>query len=182
MPHRPEIVRCAGCTYRELFDAVEDIVYIRDLDGVILDINAAGVRFFGRPKGEIVGRTFHRDPADDRGMSLMETNLSLLESGSDRSTVELLDADARGCVFEVRTAVIRDRAGAPAGAYGIMRPLRLSSFRRAAPPPELPAPAPAEKDLFVSDPGLPLDGAFDSPPSGWMPANGDDVPPKAKKP
>jgi len=34
MPSRPEIVRCSPtvpCTYRELFDAVEDIIYIRDL-------------------------------------------------------------------------------------------------------------------------------------------------------
>ncbi len=182
MPHRPEIVRCVGCTYRELFEAVEDIVYIRDLDGVILDINAAGVRFFGKPKEEIVGRTLHADPADERGMSLMETNLSLLESGSDRSTVELLDAQGRGCVLEVRTAVIRDRAGAPAGAFGIMREVRLPGVRQSAPPAEIPAPTPSETNLFISDPATPLDG-LDTPSSGWMPAgDSGDAFPGEKKP
>lgn len=175
MAQRPEIVSCIGCTYRELFDAVEDIVYIRDLEGVILDINAAGVRFFGKPKEEIVGRTLHAEPSDERAMSLMETNLSLLESGSDRSTVELHDAQGKGWMFEVRTAVIRDRAGAPAGAFGIMRELKLPGPARARPPVDEHAPTPSETNLFISDPGTPPDG-LDTPPSGWMPDAGDAFP------
>lgn len=109
------------CTYRALFDAVEDIVYIRDLQGVILDINLAGQEFFGKPKSEIVGKTLHEDPVDDRAMGLLETNLSLMEAGRDRSTLELVGADGARRLFDVRTTILRDRTGRAVGAYGIMR-------------------------------------------------------------
>jgi len=126
---RPQIVGCttSPCTYRALFDAVQDIIYIRDLGGVILDMNQAGLRFLGKSKEHVLGRTLHGDTADERAMSLMETNLSLLEAGADRSTVELSDADGRRCLFEVTTTGIRDAAGQPIGAYGIMRPVQAWS-------------------------------------------------------
>lgn len=178
MPTRPEIVRCSPtvpCTYRELFDAVEDIIYIRDLSGVILDINEAGARFFGRPKAAIVGHTFHATPMDDRAMSLMETNLSLLESGKDRSTVELLNGRGERVPFEVTTTVVRDRQGNPVGAFGIMRdiraaarpPLPASSTLRlpSAPVPAVPpAKSPADDGgLFTGgiDPDTPVSGGWD---------------------
>jgi len=181
MPKRPEVLRCtdAPCTYRDLFDAVEDIVYIRDLDGVILDINLAGIRFFGRPKSELVGKTFHHDATDDQAMSLMQTNLSLLQSGKDRSTLELPNADGEIVTFEVAAKLIRDRAGQPVGAYGIMREVKLPGAERLlrrARPKDL---GPSDKSLF-STPSADLIALGSDTPSSWTPDTPpDDVFPEA---
>ena len=42
--------------YAALFDAVPDPVSILSEDGVVLDLNKAGVRAYGRPREEIIGQ------------------------------------------------------------------------------------------------------------------------------
>jgi PAS domain S-box-containing protein len=107
--------------YREVFDRVHDIVYVRDLDGVLLDINEAGARFFGRAKEELIGRTLHRTETDEQARSLRATNDLLLRQGVDRSTVELPDATGAIRIVEATTTLMRDDSGTPSGAYGVMR-------------------------------------------------------------
>jgi PAS domain S-box-containing protein len=109
------------CRYRELFDAVDDIIYIRDFHGVLLDINAAGVRFFGRPKEQLVGHTLHASDDDAQWQSLEATNRKLQQHGVDRSTVRLPDASGHERTLETTTTLIFDDQGRAAGAYGVMR-------------------------------------------------------------
>jgi PAS domain S-box-containing protein len=104
--------------YREVFDRVQDIVYVRNLDGVIIDINEAGARFFGRAKEELIGNTLHRSSDDEQARSLRATNELLLREGSDRSTVELCNASGNRRILEAMTALMHDgrnRAAAFAG-------------------------------------------------------------------
>ena len=108
-------------TYREVFDRVQDIIYVRDMNGVILDINEAGARFFGTTKEEVIGRTLHRSLDDEQARSLQATNALLLADGLDRSTVELQNAAGETRVVEATTTLIRDEHDAPLGAYGVMR-------------------------------------------------------------
>lgn len=122
--HRhPQFSGCAGeeCRYRELFNAVDDIIYLRDFGGVLLDINAAGVRFFGRPKEDLVGNTLHTRDDDAQWQSLDATNRKLREHGFDRSTVKLKDASGHERTLETTTTLIFDDQGRAAGAYGVMR-------------------------------------------------------------
>ncbi len=107
--------------YREIFDRVQDIVYVRDLDGVILDINDAGARFFGRTKDELIGSTLHRRDDDAQARSLKATNELLFEHGLDRSTVELRNAEGQPRIVEATTTLMRDGDGRALGAYGVMR-------------------------------------------------------------
>jgi PAS domain S-box-containing protein len=120
MPQR--ITRSVELPYRKLLDTVNDIVYTRDLAGVITSINAAGARFFGRPQAEIVGGTLHDlfgDPA--LLVSLEATNASLLAEGTDRSTTTFVDATGRTRIIETSTSLLRDASGRPIGASGVMR-------------------------------------------------------------
>ena len=107
--------------YREIFDRVQDIIYVRDMDGVIIDINAAAARFFGTAKDEIIGRTFHRHVDDEQARSLQATNDLLVREGVDRSTVALRNSAGELRVLESTTTLIRDERGAPLGACGVMR-------------------------------------------------------------
>lgn len=107
--------------YRTLFDAVQDILYVRDMEGNLLDINEAGERFFGVRRNDLIGRTLHRQVDDDQARSLHDTNRTLLEHGVDRSIVELRDGSSALRLVETTTTLIRDGDGKPTGAFGVMR-------------------------------------------------------------
>ena len=112
----------AKTDFDDLFDNVNDIVYTRDLDGTITSINAAGERFFGFARKEIVGGTLHQlfqDP--DIEKNLRSTNEKLIKKGTDRSIVSLADRAGKVHQLEFNVSLIRDEAGNPAGARGIMR-------------------------------------------------------------
>jgi PAS domain S-box-containing protein len=107
--------------YREIFDGVQDIIYVRDMSGVILEINDAGARFFGMSKDQLIGRTLHRQIDDQQAQSLDATNAVLIQQGVDRSTVELREANGKTRILEATTTLIRDDQRLPIGAYGVMR-------------------------------------------------------------
>jgi PAS domain S-box-containing protein len=113
--------------YRQVFDRVQDIVYVRDLDGVILDINEAGARFFGKAKSALIGRTLHSAMDDGASRSLRATNDLLMLNGVDRSTCELPNGAGRLRMLETTTSMMFDDAGRPAGAYGVMRDVTEST-------------------------------------------------------
>jgi len=107
--------------YREIFEGVQDIIYVRDMEGVLLEVNEAGVRFFGKPREQLIGSTFHRRLDDEQARSLKATNELLAREGVDRSTVEFRNGAGEVRTLEATTALIRGSDGAPMGAYGVMR-------------------------------------------------------------
>jgi PAS domain S-box-containing protein len=42
--------------YRDIVEQAADIIYTRDMDGLIRSVNEAGARFFGRPAFELIGQ------------------------------------------------------------------------------------------------------------------------------
>jgi PAS domain S-box-containing protein len=104
-----------------VLDVVPDIVYLRNWRGVILAINLAGARFFGVPREQLIGKTFHAHLNDERGRSLAGTNRALLARGSDRSTVKLSDAGGHLRTLESTTTLMRDSLGRPRIVCGVMR-------------------------------------------------------------
>src|SRR5438132_1264217 len=94
--------------YREVFDGVQDIIYVRDMDGVLLEMNEAGARFFGRTREELVGGTLHRHSEDEPARSLRATNELLFRNGVDRSTVEMQNGAGEMRILEATTTLMRD--------------------------------------------------------------------------
>src|SRR5205085_1502578 len=86
-----------------------------------LDVNDAGVRFFGRPRDQLIGSTFHRRLDDEQARSLQTTNELLEREGVDRSTVEFESGAGELRTLEATTTLIRDGEGKAIGAYGVMR-------------------------------------------------------------
>ncbi len=107
--------------YREVFDGVQDIIYVRDMTGVLLEMNEAGARFFGRPREQLIGGTLHRHSEDEPARSLRATNELLFVHGVDRSTVEMQNGAGEMRILEATTTLMRDEDGHPIGAYGVMR-------------------------------------------------------------
>ena len=61
-------------SYRGLFDAVKDSIYIQDRNGVFLDVNAGAERMYGYSKEEIIGKTpeFLGAPGRNNNENIME--------------------------------------------------------------------------------------------------------------
>ncbi|TWI03627.1 PAS domain S-box-containing protein/diguanylate cyclase (GGDEF)-like protein [Luteimonas cucumeris] len=103
--------------YRALFDAVPDPTSILDVDGTVLDLNAAGVAAYQRPRENIVGRPIHvlnpdlpRDHMDpvlealDRGDSY-EIEVTNMRADGTRFPVEVhsanIEYEGRRCILAV---------------------------------------------------------------------------------
>jgi len=110
----------------ELFDSVQDVIYVRDLDGIVLEINAAGVRLFGRPKSEIIGKPFPEGELGQITRAIAESNRSLLERGLAKSRVEVVTDKGETRILEATTTLFHDASGVPRGAYGVMRDITES--------------------------------------------------------
>jgi PAS domain S-box-containing protein len=131
-PIRRRVRRAAGAgvdeelIQDEVFDHLNDIIYTRDLAGLITSINTTGEQFFGYSRGQLIGHSLHEliDPAME--VSLTATNAKLLACGHDRSEVITHDRDRRIRVLESSSSLVRDANGQPVGARGIMRDITES--------------------------------------------------------
>lgn len=95
--------------YDGLFNALPDPVTIIDREGCVLDINAAGLRAYGRPRDEIVGHEVHViNP--DLPRDHMQPVWEVLERGESH-VVEVTNMRADGSRFpvEVHSALFADR-------------------------------------------------------------------------
>lgn len=52
-----EALRNSEASYRGLFDAVRDAIYIQDKDGRFLDVNEGAIKMYGYPKDSFIGKT-----------------------------------------------------------------------------------------------------------------------------
>ncbi|MCX7634995.1 MAG: PAS domain-containing protein, partial [Syntrophales bacterium] len=87
--------------YRHLFEHSPVMVYLSNLDGVILDINAAGVRLLGyESREEIVGKVTARSLYTDQ-----QNRLRFVETIAERGSVEAFETQLHrrdGSVIDVR--------------------------------------------------------------------------------
>jgi PAS domain S-box-containing protein len=67
--------------YRHLFEQASDGIFITNGEGVYLDVNDAGARMMGRPRGEIVGRRI-RDLMVEEDIPRFEADWGALERGA----------------------------------------------------------------------------------------------------
>lgn len=112
----------AAAPQDDLFDNVNDIVYTRDMEGLITSINLAGEHFFGTPRARLLGSSLHGLFADEElEDNLKATNEKLLHDGADRSVMEVKNGAGQFRILESNVSLMRDASGKPAGARGIMR-------------------------------------------------------------
>ena len=85
--------------YRTMFDAVPDPTSVIGLDGTVLDLNAAGMAAYRRPREDIVGRPIHvLNP--DLPRDHMDPVLEALDRG-DSYVIEVTNMRADGTRFPV---------------------------------------------------------------------------------
>jgi PAS domain S-box-containing protein len=103
--------------YREIVEDAADIIYTRDMNGIITSINAAGARFFGKSSEEIVGCHLGKLIGVKAAARDIDETLKAATDSLLRSTHYLKDTQGNGRYLEGVITIERDRAGSATGMY-----------------------------------------------------------------
>lgn len=116
-----DLVRQAGII-NSLLDAIPDLIFFKDLNGVYQGSNPAFSEFVGRPAKEILGKTDYDLFAREVAEFFREQDRRMLESGKSRSNEEWIDyPDGRRKLIETLKTPYRGQDGAVSGILGISR-------------------------------------------------------------
>jgi PAS domain S-box-containing protein len=118
--------------YREIVEQAADIIYTRDMDGIISSINAAGARFFGKSPHEIVGGHLSKLIGDKAATRDVEETRNAATDSPLRSTYYLKDAEDSGRYLEGVLTIERDRNGQATGIRGVVRDVTEQKLAEAA--------------------------------------------------
>jgi diguanylate cyclase (GGDEF)-like protein/PAS domain S-box-containing protein/putative nucleotidyltransferase with HDIG domain len=120
-----EALRESEEKFRLVFESIEDLLLVMDLEGIIVEVNEATLHIFGyRSKDELIGRNSAELVATkDRGR-VIKNALKIIEQGSARGiseyhVVTLIAADGHEFEVEFSIALERDASGQVVGIIGI---------------------------------------------------------------
>lgn len=118
--------------FREIVEQAADIIYTRDMEGVITSINAAGARFFGKSADQIVGgHLSDLIGAQAAARDVEETKRAATDSPL-RSTYYVKDTEDGGRYLEGVITIDRDRNLRPTGIRGVIRDVTEQKVAEAA--------------------------------------------------
>ncbi len=111
-----------GCgLQRAVFAGTTDSVFVKDLEGRYLAINAAGARYVGRPVAEIIGRMDAALFPLETARRIMAHDRQVVQTGQSHSFEVTLPVDGQPRVFLSTKTPYRDRHGRIQGLVGISR-------------------------------------------------------------
>jgi two-component system, cell cycle sensor histidine kinase and response regulator CckA len=102
-----------------VIEATPDAIFVKDLEGRYVVVNAAFTRFLGRSPSDIIGRNDFElyEPATAR--QFVEDDRQVLASGGPRSFEGVASSPSGEQAYLVTKGVYRDPNGAILGLYGI---------------------------------------------------------------
>ena len=106
-----------------LYDAIPDLVWVKDMNGVYLSCNPMFSRFFGASEHDIVGRTDHDFVSKALADSFRANDRAAIEAGRPSINEEWITfaTDGYHGLFETIKTPMRDHEGNPIGILGIAR-------------------------------------------------------------
>ena len=104
-----------------IFDAIPDLVWLKDAQGVYLDCNPMFARFFGAKKAAILGKTDYDHAYPEQADSFREHDRLAIAAGQPTVNEEWLTCpdDGRRSLFETTKTPMRDGDGQLVGVLGI---------------------------------------------------------------
>src|SRR6185295_13414191 len=118
--------------YRDIVEQAADMIYTRDMDGHLININEAGARFFGRPTFELIGKPLSvliGDEAAARDIAEMKQVKSLEPL---RFTDCLRNALGEERYLEGIVTIERDSLGNSVAVRGVVRDVTDRRFAEVA--------------------------------------------------
>lgn len=107
--------------YREIVEQAPDIIYTRDMDGFLININEAGARFFGRTSSELTGVHLgeligHESAKKDIAEALDETKQFPVRSLHKLRDAQGVERDLEGLI-----TLLKSRTGQRIAVRGVVR-------------------------------------------------------------
>jgi PAS domain S-box-containing protein len=103
-----------------VIDATPDAIFVKDLDGRYVLVNAAAARFVGRSPADIIGRHDLELYAEATARQFIQDDRLVLASGEPRAFEGVaIGAGGRTQAYLVTKGVYRDRDGRILGLFGI---------------------------------------------------------------
>jgi len=112
VPNSPDILQA-------VIDATPDAIFVKDLEGRYVIVNAAMSRFLGKSPDEIIGKHDLELYPEPTARQFMEDDRTVLAAGRALSFEGVATSDVGQQAYLVTKGVYRDRNGTIAGVFGI---------------------------------------------------------------
>ncbi|MDX6485383.1 MAG: hypothetical protein QOF43_536 [Gaiellaceae bacterium] len=104
-----------------VIEATTDDVFVKDLDGRFIALNATAAHTLGRPREDLIGRLLHDVLPEEMADMMAETDRLVLERGTVETFEELVSVDGEARVLLTTKGPYRARDGRLLGTFGIAR-------------------------------------------------------------
>jgi two-component system cell cycle sensor histidine kinase/response regulator CckA len=104
-----------------VIEGTTDDVFVKDMDGRFIALNATAAHTIGRPRDELLGRLLHDVLPQDVADMMAETDRLVLERGTVETFEEIVSVDGEARVLLTTKGPYRGRDGALLGTFGIAR-------------------------------------------------------------
>ena len=114
---------------RGVFEAIPDMVFAKDKDGLYTACNRAFEVFFGRGEKDILGRSDVELVGAEKAATYQLEDMAAMRTGQPYREEEMLRGPGGAGIFDVIKTPVRDAAGRMVGVVGIAR--NITDRRRA---------------------------------------------------
>ncbi|WP_224364869.1 sensor histidine kinase [Hyalangium versicolor] len=104
-----------------VIESTTDAVFVKDLIGRYVLLNAAAARAFGRPPDEVLGRTDAELLGPEAAVATVAHDRAVFESGETATYEDAEGGPGFGCIWQTIKGVLRQPDGAEYGLFGISR-------------------------------------------------------------
>jgi PAS domain S-box-containing protein len=102
-----------------VIEGTTDDVFVKDLEGRLITLNAAAAHTLGHPRDELIGRLLHEVIPREIADMMVETDRLILERGKVETFEEVVSVNGQSRVLLTTKGPYRDRDGTLLGTFGI---------------------------------------------------------------
>jgi two-component system sensor histidine kinase/response regulator len=115
-----------------VIDATPDAIFVKDLEGRYVLINATAAKFLGRTPAEIIGRNDLELYPEETARLFIEADREVLATGQSKTFEGVATSEGTTQVFLVSKGVYRDQDGQIVGLFGISHDITQRRLSEAA--------------------------------------------------
>lgn len=116
-----EMLRKNNSILQAIIEGVHDAIFVKDIDGKYVMINASGSRFLGKPVKALLGKSPSKLFPQKEAERILKTDRSVMKTGKTMTYEERLTGSDGQKVYLTTKGPYRDQDGNPLGIIGISR-------------------------------------------------------------
>jgi PAS domain S-box-containing protein len=131
LAEKTDHLRVSEARLKSIFNTLNDLVWLKDTQGVYLACNPVFERYYGAPEAHIVGKTDFDFVAPELAQSFVDSDRIALQSAQPFRSEEwsTFADDGRRVLLEIVKTAIRDSQGELIGVLGIARDITVRNLQ-----------------------------------------------------